>query len=140
MADETIACWTERFSMAIDDILAMSSTTGIVAEGPGFFPECLGPILSDSAQAIWLVPSTDFKIASAIRRNKPGNRGETSDPERAQRNLIERDLRMGEHIRRKAQQRGLMIVEVNQSKSLEHVSQTVEEHFGIWLQLAAQGH
>ena len=140
MATATIASWTERVSMAIDDILAMSSSSGIVAEGPGFFPERLAPVLSDPAQAIWLVPSTEFKIASAIRRSKPGNRGETSDPERAQRNLIERDLLMGEHIRRTAQQLGLATYEVDGSEALEHVSQAVEAHFGILLEVAPHGH
>ncbi len=96
MAADTIASWGERFPMAIEEILAMPKDQSIVAEGPGFFPDCLAPILKDSRQAVWLIPSDEFKVASAIRRNKPGTRFETSDPERAQRNLIDAISIMGE--------------------------------------------
>lgn len=129
IAEETIACWTERFWMAVDDILALPASPGIVAEGPGFFPECLSSIIHDNAQAVWLLPSTTFKIASATRRNKPGSRWETSDPEGAQRNLIERDLLMGEHIRRSATRLGLTIHDVDGSRSLEQLTNDVAAHF-----------
>lgn len=129
MANETIACWSERCAMAIDDILEMSASSAIVAEGPGFFPQRLMDLIPDPSRAIWLIPSLEFKITSATGRNKPGNRWETSDPERAQRNLIERDLLMGEHIRREAQKLNLPIYEVDGSKDLSEVLADVEAYF-----------
>ena len=129
MAADTIASWSERFPMALEDLLEMPVETGIVAEGPGFFPECLAPILSSDRQAIWLIPSEAFKRASALRRNKPGSRFETSDPERAQRNLIERDLLMGEHMRRSAEINGFTVYEVDGTRDLMGVLEDIEAHF-----------
>jgi hypothetical protein len=133
MAAETIACWTERFWMAVDDLLAMPTLSRIIAEGPGFFPECIAPIVSDRHKAIWLVPTETFKRASAARRIKPGNRHETSDPERATRNLIDRDLLMTQHVREQATARDLPLFEVDGSRNLEQMAARVEAHFAPWL-------
>ena len=129
MAEETIACWSERFWMAVEDILTLPPSPGVIAEGPGFFPECLAPIITDRSQAIWLLPSAEFKFASAIRRDKPGSRWETSDPDRAQRNLIERDLLLGEHVRRQAHRFGLTVYDVDGSRDLEQMAADVAAHF-----------
>lgn len=133
MARETIACWTERFSMVVEDLLHLPSAQAIVAEGPGFFPECLAPHLTSATQAIWLVPTPAFKTETAIRRGKPGSRFETSDPERAQRNLIERDLLMGAHVRRCANQLNLPVYEVDGTKNLTQVLGDIEAYFQSWL-------
>lgn len=133
MAKETIACWSERAAMAIEDIQTMSSSRTIIAGGPGFFPEFLASIISDRSQAIWLLPSDEFKSASVTRRDKPASRWETSDPERAQRNLIKRDLLMREHIHRTAEARNLAWYTVDGSKSFEQVLADIERHFGAWL-------
>ncbi|HUZ03668.1 MAG TPA: hypothetical protein VMU89_25265 [Thermomicrobiaceae bacterium] len=129
MARDTIASWTERFDMALDDLRAMPSSPPIVAEGPGLFPDCVLPFIADARQAIWLVPSDDFKRASVLRRGKPGARHETSDPERAQRNLIARDLIMGAYVRRRAAALGLILVEVDGSRNLDEMATLVEQHF-----------
>jgi hypothetical protein len=129
MARATIASWMERFGMALDDLLALPATTPIVAEGPGFFPECVAPLIDDPCQAVWLVPSEAFKRDSVIRRGKPGTRHETSDPERATRNLIARDLLMGEHIRRRARELGLTVYTVDGTRDLDAMTALVEAHF-----------
>ncbi len=129
MASDTIASWTERFPMALEEILEIPDDSGIVAEGPGFFPECLAPIINSLDRAIWLIPSEEFKVASAIRRNKPGTRFETSDPERAQRNLIARDLLMGEHMRHSVEEYGFTVYEVDGSRDVMGVLADIETHF-----------
>lgn len=129
MARSTIASWTERFGMALEDLLAMPATPGIVAEGPGFFPECVAPLISDSRQAVWLVPSEPFKRASAAARGKPGARYETTDPARATENLIQRDLLMGEHVERGARERGLVVLRVDGTRDLTEMAALVEAHF-----------
>jgi hypothetical protein len=131
MARDTIACWSERFAMALDDLLAMPRTLAIVAEGPGMFPELVAPLIDKPHQAIWLVPSEPFKLASVARRGKPGNRHDTSDPERATRNLTQRDLLMTAHVRRTAAEHNLRIIEVDGSEGIEAVAALVESHFGL---------
>ncbi len=134
MAEETIDCWSERFGMALQDILAMPDSPHIIAEGPGFFPELLSPLLADPHQAIWLVPSPAFKVTSSIRRDKPGSRWETTDPDLAQRNLIERDLIMGKYVHDSARELGLQVYEVDGSRSLEQVRADIEQFFGSLLE------
>lgn len=129
MVRETIASWTERCAMAIEDLLAMPKQPMIVVEGPGFFPECIAPLMRDSRQAIWLQPTEPFKQASAARRNKLTARNETSDPARAQRNWYARDLGLVAHVEREATARGLTLLTVDGAKSLDEMAALVEAHF-----------
>ena len=131
MARDTIASWSERFGMALDDLLALPRTPAIVAEGPGFFPELVAPLIDDPRMAIWLVPTEPFKLASVARRGKPGNRHETSNPDRATHHLTQRDLLMTAHIRRTAAEHGLRVVEVDGSEGVEAIAAIVEAHFGL---------
>jgi len=54
----------DRFPLVVEDLLDLPKEPMIVAEGFGFTPELLSPILSSKRQAIWLVPTEDFKWAS----------------------------------------------------------------------------
>jgi len=131
MTHDIIACWSERFAMALDDLLTMPQTPGIVAEGPGLFPELVAPLIDSPQRAIWLLPSEPFKRASVAGRGKPGNRHETSDPERATHNLTERDLLMTAHIRRTAAEHSLRIIEVDGKEGVEAIAERVDAHFGL---------
>jgi hypothetical protein len=133
MAEFTVGSWSERVDLAVEDLIAMPGAPLIVAEGPGFFPRRILPLLADRGRAVWLVPSEEFKRASAIRRDKPGSRHLTSDPERAQENLIRRDVLMGDSVRRGVNELGLAMYEVDGSRSLEEMAATVEAQFGRWL-------
>jgi len=105
----------------------------IVAEGFGFTPELLSPILSSKRQAIWLVPTEDFKWASMERRNKPSFRDEVSDPKRATRNIFVRDMLLAKQVRAQAQSRGLTVYEIDGSRSVEEMAVLVEQHFKPFL-------
>ncbi len=131
-----IASWTERVDLAVEDLLAMPADRPIVAEGPGFFPEAILPLLASPRQAIWLVPSDDFKRASHARRGKSAWRVELSDPERAYRNHVERDLLMAEHYRQQARVLGVPLLEVDGSRPVEEVAAAVEAHFAPRLRAA----
>jgi DNA polymerase III delta prime subunit len=129
MAQRTIGSWSERVALAIEDLLAMPTTPPIIAEGPGFFPERLLPFLTDSRQAVWLLPTESFKRASAIRRDKPGSRHLTTNPQQAQENLILRDLLMGNHIRHGIAKSALTMHEVDGTRTLEETATLIEAHF-----------
>ena len=133
MARSAIASWSERVDLAVEDLLAMPADRPIIAEGPGFFPEVILPLLSSPRQASWLVPTTAFKRASHRRRGKTAFRSETSDPDRACRNHVERDLLITEHYRRAARELGLPLIEVDGSRSAEEVAALVEACFAPWL-------
>lgn len=133
MTDATIASWSERCWMALDDIAELSAGSPIIAEGPGFFPWLLAPILTDSRKAIWLIPSEDFKRRSAAVRGKPGNSHETSDPRRASANIIARDLIMGRRIQESCSAHELKCLVVAGDEDVQGIAGRIEKWCRPWL-------
>ncbi|MEZ4571444.1 MAG: hypothetical protein R2849_14160 [Thermomicrobiales bacterium] len=133
MARATIAIWSERCRMAFDDVAALAGSRTLIAEGPGFYPSLLAPVLTDARKAIWLIPTEDFKRRSATARGKPGNRHETSDPAQAAKNIIARDLLMGDSILKACEELGLHYLVVDGTEGLGGVVQRVEAQFRPWL-------
>ena len=133
MASWTIACWSQRVELAVADLRAMPASAPIIAEGPGFFPDAVFPHLADPRRAIWLLPTEDFKRSSATRRDKPGARHLTADPDRAQEHLIRRDLLLGEHIRQRVAALDLSALEIDGSRTLEEIATVVAARFAPWL-------
>jgi len=133
MAQFAIDSWSERVALAVADLLALPTTPPIVAEGPGFFPERLLPLLTDHRQAIWLLPTETFKRPSAQRRNKPGNRHLTPAPTQAQENLILRDLIMADHYRRQLTTLHLPAHEIDGTRPLTQLATLLETQFAPWL-------
>jgi shikimate kinase len=127
MAVQTIASWTGRFRFVLEDLLSLPRHPPIVAEGAGLFPEIVQPLLSTPRQAIWLVASPAFLPAMRHKRGMtlPGL---TSNPEQAAQNIIARDLLMADHIRRRAAELGLTVIEVEGTKSIDEVTTMVESH------------
>jgi hypothetical protein len=130
MAAGVIANSAELFDMALEDLLELPQEPPILAEGPWFFPEHVAPLVHSPHQAIWLVPTEDFKRGSAARRDKPAIRHGTSDPERATRNWFARDMLLADHAEAEARVLGLTVWRVDGSKSIEELEASVEAHFG----------
>jgi len=105
----------------------------VVAEGFGLTPELLSPVLSSKRQAIWLVPTEEFKWESMKRRNKPSFRDKVSNPERATRNVFRRDMLLAERVKAQAQSRGLTVYKVAGSRSVEEIATLIEQHFEPFL-------
>jgi hypothetical protein len=116
--------------MALEDLIALPRERPILAEGPWFFPGYVAPLLHSPHQALWLVPTEDFKRGSAARRDKPASRHGTSDPERATRNWFARDMLLADHAEAEARQLGLTVWRVDGAKSIEEMEAAVAAHFG----------
>ena len=123
----------ERFQLVIEDLLALVGTSQVVAEGYGFTPDLVFPLLSSARQAIWLISTDEFKRVTYKRRGK-GTFFDTSDPERARVNHIGRDLMLARYMRNRAEQLGLRVIEVDGSLSLDDVTAAVDSHFAPLLQ------
>jgi hypothetical protein len=131
MARDAVAFWTERFWMTVEDLLALPTHPPVMVEGPGLFPECVAPLLIDRRCALWLLPTDEFKRASATRRDKPSIRHDTSDPERATANWLARDMLLAAHVRREARLRDLPLLEVDGTFSVEETADLLESRFGL---------
>ena len=121
--------FSDRFPLVLDDFLEMPKQPNIIAEGFGLMSALVAPLLSNRSQAVWLVPTSKFKLASMERRGKPSFRDKVSDPEKAARNLFQRDMLLAEYVRSQADNHGLRVIEVDGSRSIERVAELVEDHF-----------
>ena len=130
MVRATEAAWRERFSMVIDDLLALSRAKPILAEGPGLLPKSVAPFLHRTGQAVWLVPTEAFKRATQpTRGGAPAN--QTSNPGQAYRNLIDLDLQLAMNVKLRAAELGLTVLEVDGTKSVDAMAAQVADHFGL---------
>mgnify|MGYP001825371936 CR=1 FL=1 len=125
----TLQAFQDRFPLVVEDLLALPGEPMLVAEGHGLTPELISPVLSSERQAIWLVPTEEFKWASMKRRNKPSFRERTSDPERATENVFVRDMLLAERVKAQALSRGLRVVEIEGSRSADEMATLIERHF-----------
>jgi shikimate kinase len=119
----------DRFPLVIEDLCSLPTEPMILAEGFGLTPKLILPLLSNRNQAIWLVPSEEFKWASMKRRNKPSWREQVSDPELATELLFKRDMLLAAHFRQEAVAYGLRIYEVDGAKSSEELAAVVEHQW-----------
>lgn len=130
MAVDSRANWAERMDLVCEDLAAFPAGRPIVAEGPGFYPDVILPLLTGPRQAVWLIPSESFKRASHARRGKSAWRNQTSDPEQALRNHIERDLLLVRMYRDDLAANGLLWLEIDGSQEIDTVAQQVADRFG----------
>jgi len=119
----------DRFPLVIEDLVALPREQWIVVEGFGLLPDLLSPYLCCPFQAIWLVPTKAFKMASMIRRGKPSFGAQVSDPIRAKTNLLMRDWLLTEFIRAQVLKFGYKLYEVDGTRSAYEMADLIEQHF-----------
>lgn len=127
MARNAIASWQGRFPLVLEDLRALPAEALIFAEGPGLFPECVAPLLTDPRQAIWLVSTGPFCMAA--REQRRGVHLETRDPALCLRNIVERDMLMAQYVKQQASGCHFICHEVDGSRSLAQMTALVEQHF-----------
>jgi cytidylate kinase len=125
----------EGFHLIVEDLLAMPPGRGIVVEGFRLLPSLVAPLLADRSRAVWLLPTPDFRASAIANRAKtstgpPGFVHRTSDPERAGRNIAERDRYFVERLRIETRELGLQAITVDAADEDESVDR-VAEHFGL---------
>ncbi len=131
LARQAREVWEERIDLVCADVLALDADGLVVAEGPGFFPGVMEPLLSRPDQAIWLIPTAEFKRSTHAARGKSAWRNVTSDPERALEHHIARDIVLAEQFRSEVVAAGLPWIEVDGSVNVEENAQRVAAHFGL---------
>jgi 2-phosphoglycerate kinase len=105
----------EGFNMIVEDLLGFPRDPGIVVEGFRLLPHLVKPLLSVPNRAVWLLPTPEFRRAVIESRGGTawGFLAKTSDPERALRNLLERDRMFTEILREETSRLGLAAIDVD---------------------------
>jgi hypothetical protein len=128
----SIAIWQEGFALVLRDLMALPRSRTIVAEGPGAFPWCVAPVIRSPTQALFLVPTRDWREIAATRR---WGRGQVArlpgivDREGALANISARDELLDARIASSCAELSLRCERVDGSRDLDASLELLEEQF-----------
>ena len=122
----------EGFELLLEDLLDMPTDQFILAEGFKLLPRLVAPLLSQPNQAVWLIPTPQFRRAALESRGSLWSiAGRTSDPERALSNLLVRDAIYTKEVFKEAAALHLKTLEIDRSFSVDELVACVEECLGL---------
>jgi len=123
----------EGFELIIEDLLRLPRDRGVIVEGFRLLPHLVKPLLSVPSRAVWLLPTPDFR--QAVVESRGGSSWSfvvrTSDPERALRNLLERDRMFTDILRDETARLNLPAIEVDTSTTGDDLTQRVTDLFAL---------
>ncbi len=123
----------EGFGLIVEDLLRLvDHGPGVIAEGFRPLPRLVRPLLADTGHAVWLLPAPGFRRAAFSRRGSPLQFWQrTSDPDRALRNLLERDRMFTCQLRAEAGRLALPVIEVDATVTEDDLVRQVADGFGL---------
>jgi len=122
----------EGFGLIVDDLLRLPGEEGVIAEGFRLLPHLVQPLLARPGHAVWLCPTPGFRRAAfGSRGSLLQIAGKTSDPEKALRNLLERDRMFTERVREEAAGLGLRVIDVDVTMTEDDLAGQVTRAFGL---------
>ncbi len=122
----------EGFHLIVEDLLALPEQPSVVVEGFRLLPRLLHPLLERPNQAVWLIPTPEFRRAAFESRGTLwGIPNKTHDPERALHNLLVRDGMFTERLERECEQAGLPLIRVDTSVTEDELYRRVEAQFDL---------
>ena len=123
----------EGFTMIIEDLLRLPRETGVIVEGFRLLPRLVEPLLRTPGHAVWLLPTPDFRRAVLESRGGPasGFLARTTDPERALRNLLERDRMFTNILRDETARLNVPAVEVDGTMTEDDLAKRVTDILGL---------
>jgi len=105
----------------------------MIVEGFRLLPQLVKPLLDEPNHAVWLLPTPDFR--QAVIDSRGGSAwsflAKTSEPERALRNLLERDRMFTDVLRKEAARLGLTVIDVELTTTEDSLTRRVTDVFGM---------
>jgi len=122
----------EGFGLIVEDLLRLPREP-VIVEGFRLLPRLVQPLLSVPARAVWLLPSPDFRQAVFESRggSASGFLARTGDPERAMRNLLERDRMFTDALREETARLEVPAIEVDATMTEDDLVRRVTDVFGL---------
>lgn len=110
----------------------MPDDVPILAEGFRLLPRLVAPLLSRPDQAVWLIPTPEFRsVAFETRGFTWEIPRRTSEPERALANLLERDALFTSQVAKEAAMLHLPLIEVDVNRGIDEVAGLVRRAVGL---------
>jgi hypothetical protein len=121
----------EGFDLLVEDLLRLAPQP-VVVEGFRLLPHLVDPLLAARRNAVWLLPTPEFRRAVFDARGGPGwdFLARTGDPEQALRNLLDRDRAFTERLARETRDLGLSAIDVDTATEEEALVDRVAAAFG----------
>ena len=123
----------EGFNLIIEDLLRLPREPATIAEGFRLLPRLVKPLLSVKSNAIWLLPTPDFR--RSVVESRGGSSwaflANTTDPERALSNLLERDQMFTDLLREETTRLELPAIHVDNTMTENDLVKRVSEAFGL---------
>jgi 2-phosphoglycerate kinase len=120
----------EGFGLIVEDLLRLLADTGVIAEGFRLLPYLVKPLLAEPGHAVWLLPTPEFRRAAFDRRGWEIPR-KTSDPELAQRNLLERDRIFTDRLVDETKRLELPVIKIDTAMNEGELVRQVTQAFGL---------
>ena len=118
----------EQFDLMVDDLVALRPKPPVLVEGFMLLPRLVAPLLSGPGQAVWLIPTPEFRRAAFDSRGSTWDiPRKTSDPDRALANLLERDRLFTNELLREATALDLPVIRVDLGLSVDTLAVRVAE-------------
>ncbi len=123
----------EGFNLIVEDLLRLPREPSVVVEGLRLLPHLVKPLLSVPRRAVWLLPAPAFRQAVFESRGGSawGFLARTTDPERALRNLLERDRMFTDILREETARLAVPAIEVDATMTEDDLAKRVTEVFGL---------
>ncbi|HEX7315744.1 MAG TPA: hypothetical protein VF297_17635 [Pyrinomonadaceae bacterium] len=123
----------EGFNLIVEDLLCLPREPCVIVEGFRLLPRLVAPLLAAPARAVWLLPTQDFREAVLQGRGgaASGFLARTTDPERALRNLLERDRMFTDILREETARLAVPAIEVDAAMTEDELAKRVTEVFGL---------
>lgn len=123
----------EGFNLIVEDLLDMPREQNVIVEGFRLLPHLVTPLLTKPNQAVWLLPTPDFRQAVVESRGGPAWSflARTSDHDKALQNLLERDRMFTDVLREETTHLGLPVIDVEKSMTENDLTRRVKDTFGL---------
>jgi hypothetical protein len=122
----------ECFGLLVEDLLGLPREPCVIVEGLRLLPHLVKPLLDVPSQAVWLLPTPQFQRAAFTSRGSLWKiAAQTSDPDRALRNLLERDRMFTERLLKETKHLDLQAIDVAPSMTEDDLTERVTAAFGL---------
>jgi Shikimate kinase len=118
----------EGFALIVEDLVRLPAHPPVVAEGFRLLPHLVAPHLDARSRAVWLLPTPEFRRAAIESRGSLWEiSGRTRDPQRALRNLLDRDRMFTERLSAETARLGLPVIRVETGMTEDVLTARVAE-------------
>jgi hypothetical protein len=122
----------EGFSLIVEDLRALPKEPQVIAEGFRLLPHLVKPLLAAPHHAVWLLPTPEFRWAALDGRGSLwAIAGKTNDPEKALRNLLERDRMFTDRLYEETNRLELRAIEVDTTMTEDDLARRVAHALGL---------